>query len=100
MGMVIQSAKAMSSIKGKAMKGASGLILFAVAIKVLASAVKDLSTLSWDELIKGLVGVAGLIAAVTVFSKALSGSQNVFAASSKGIFSSKTQKNQIGRAHV
>lgn len=67
MGMVIQSAKAMSSIKGKAMKGASGLILFAVAIKVLASAVKDLSTLSWDELAKGLSGVGVLIGEISAF---------------------------------
>ena len=37
-----------------------GLILFATSIKILASAVKQLSKLSWGEMIEGLTGV-GLI---------------------------------------
>lgn len=65
--IVVKSAQSMSGIKGKVVKGATGLVIFAAAIKVLASAVKDLSTLEWDELAKGLAGVGGLMAAVSLF---------------------------------
>lgn len=55
---------------------ASGLIVLGVAIKVLASAVNDLSGLNWDELAKGLVGVGALLAGLALFTK--------FAAANKG----------------
>jgi len=45
------------------------LILLAAAIKILASAVKDLSSLDWDELAKGLLGTAVLITALALFTK-------------------------------
>ena len=41
---------------------AGSMILLATALTVLAGAVKILSTLSWDELSKGLVGVGGAMA--------------------------------------
>jgi tape measure domain-containing protein len=41
----------------------AGLLLLAAGIKVLASAVEDLSDLSWEEMARGLVGVSvGLVA--------------------------------------
>ncbi len=43
---------------------APSLILLSVAINILASAVKKLSGLSWNELAKGLSGVTGLLGAV------------------------------------
>lgn len=45
-----------------------GLVILATAIKILASAVTDLSGLSWEEMAKGLVGVGALLAALTLFS--------------------------------
>lgn len=65
--IVVAAAKIMSSNTKKAMKGAVSLISFALAIKILASACKSLSTLSWDEMKKGLVGVGILMAEVSVF---------------------------------
>lgn len=50
-----------------ATKAATGMVIFAAAIKILASAVKDLSALSWGEMAKGLVGVGVLLAEVDVF---------------------------------
>jgi tape measure domain-containing protein len=38
---------------------AVGILLLAGALKVLASATKDFSTMQWDELARGLVGMAG-----------------------------------------
>ena len=48
-------------------KGASQMVIFAAAIKVLASACEDLSALDWEELAKGLVGVGVLLAEVSLF---------------------------------
>jgi tape measure domain-containing protein len=45
-----------------------GLILLAGAVKILASAVGDLSGLSWNELTKGLVGVGTVLAALVLFT--------------------------------
>lgn len=45
------------------------LILLATAISILVGAVTDLSGLSWEELGKGLTGVAGLLTALTLFTK-------------------------------
>jgi tape measure domain-containing protein len=50
-------------IKGLAGIG-TGLILFAVALRILTSSVKALAELSWEDLAKGLVGVTVLIAAL------------------------------------
>ena len=43
------------------------LITLASSILILAQAVKTLSTLGWDQLAKGLIGVGTLLAAVGVF---------------------------------
>lgn len=56
------------------------LIFLAGAIKLLVSSVTDLSGLSWQEMAKGLTGVAAVLAALTLFTR--------FAALDKGgIFS-------------
>lgn len=46
-----------------------GLIALAAAIKILASAVNDMSGLGWNELAKGLVGVGALLGALILFTK-------------------------------
>lgn len=65
--VVVAMAKAMSTNSKRVMKGAVQMVIFAAAIKILASACKDLSSLSWEELAKGLAGVAGLMTAVALF---------------------------------
>lgn len=47
----------------------AALILLGAAVKILVSAVTDLSGLSWEEMAKGLVGVGSLLAALTLFTK-------------------------------
>lgn len=49
------------------------LIILSASILILASAVKKLSDLSWDELLRGLAGVAGLMGVFIVTSKLMSG---------------------------
>ena len=45
-----------------------GIIALSAGIKILASAVSDLSGLSWNELAKGLVGVGAILGALTLFT--------------------------------
>ena len=65
--IVVASSKAMASSQKQVMKGATSLIIFGAAIKILASACKDLSKLQWDELGRGLTGVGVLFAEIAVF---------------------------------
>ena len=65
--IVVASSKAMASGQKQVMKGATSLIIFGAAIKILASACKDLSKLQWDELERGLTGVGVLFGEIAVF---------------------------------
>lgn len=65
--IVVASSKAMASSQKQVMKGATSLIIFGSAIKILASACEDLSKLQWDELGRGLTGVGVLFAEIAVF---------------------------------
>ena len=64
---MIVAAKSLSQGGPTIIKGASQMVIFAAAIKVLASACEDLSTLDWEGLAKGLVGVGVLLAEVSLF---------------------------------
>lgn len=64
---MVAAAKVMGSGTQTIIKGATQMVIFAAAIKVLASVCEDLATLSWEELAKGLVGVGVLLAEVSLF---------------------------------
>lgn len=57
-------------------KFAGAMVVLGVAVKILASAVADLSALSWEELVRGLGAFAAILVAVNVFNK--------YAAANKG----------------
>ena len=67
--MMVASAEVLGSGGKTVMKGAGQMILFAAAIKILASACKQLSTMNWDELIKGFVGVGVFLTEISVFMR-------------------------------
>lgn len=46
-----------------------GLAAVAIAIKILASAVQDFSTMDWGSMIKGLVGVSAALTALALFTR-------------------------------
>lgn len=55
---------------GKKMISSSlGLIAMAAAVKILASAVANLSGMSWEELAKGLTGVGAVLLALGLFTR-------------------------------
>lgn len=64
---MIVASKSLSKGGPTIIKGASQMVIFAAAIKVLASACEDLSALDWEGLAKGLVGVGVLLAEVSLF---------------------------------
>ena len=70
--ILVASATALSKTSKGLIKGSAGLVVFAAAIRVLVGAVQKLSGLDWDELLKGLVGVAGLSAILVASATALS----------------------------
>ena len=45
------------------------MLLLGAAMKIFASAVKDFSNMAWEEIGRGLVGMAGALAAVTIAMK-------------------------------
>lgn len=65
--IVVAFAKIMSSGSSQLVKGATSLVIFSGAIKILASVCEDLSKLKWDELAKGLTGVGILLGEVAAF---------------------------------
>lgn len=66
-GVLAGVAKVISKHEKTIAKGAFNLIFLATAVKILASACKDISQLSWGELGKGLTGVGVLMAEIALF---------------------------------
>lgn len=57
----------LSKVGGKFMKGATGMIAFATAIRILASAVNAMSGLNMDQLKVGLIGIGVLCGELAIF---------------------------------
>lgn len=51
----------------------ASMIVLGTAVLIFASAVKKLSGLDWGELLRGMTGLAGILAVLTVTAKAMSG---------------------------
>lgn len=64
---MVAAAKILGSGSSTMIKGATQMVIFSAAIKILASACEDLSKLSWEDLAKGLVGVGVLMAEISLF---------------------------------
>lgn len=64
---LVAAAKVLGSGSSSVMKGSAQMVVFAAAIKILASACTDLAQLDLAGLAKGLTGVGVLLAEVSVF---------------------------------
>lgn len=69
LGALAGTAKLMQGKSAGIMSTALAMIPLALAIRLLVGAVDDLADLSWEELAKGLGGVAVLLTALGLFSK-------------------------------
>ena len=67
--MMVLVAQQLERSEKSVISGTTSLVIFAAAIKILASAVLDLSTLNFEQLCTGLAGVGGLLLGVTWFLK-------------------------------
>ena len=65
--MMSKVASNMSKNGGSFIKGSTGMIAFAFAIKVLGSACKDLSGLDFTSMIKGIAGLGVVMAEMSLF---------------------------------
>lgn len=65
-----RTAKNLSKDSETMMKGATGLIAFAIAVRLLVKPVRDLGSLDIPTLVKGLVSLGALFAELGVFMKA------------------------------
>ena len=65
--MMSKVASNMSKNGGSFIKGSTGMIAFAFAIKVLGSACKDLSGLDFTSMIKGIAGLGAVMAEMSLF---------------------------------
>ena len=65
--MMSKVASNMSKNGGTFIKGSTGMIAFAFAIKVLGSACKDLSGLDFTSMIKGIAGLGAVMAEMSLF---------------------------------
>jgi len=77
LGVIVGTSALLSKIEGKVIQGAASVVIFAVAMKVMASAVKDLGELKVGELVKGLIGLAAIMAEIVAFSVLMSATQGV-----------------------
>ena len=65
--MMSKVASNLSKNGGSFIKGSTGMIAFAFAIKVLGSACKDLSGLDFTSMIKGIAGLGAVMAEMSLF---------------------------------
>lgn len=62
---------------GKAITTATGVVIIAAAIKILASACEDFGMMEWGEIGKGLTMVGALLAEVAIFTKLTGNAKHV-----------------------
>lgn len=60
-----------AKFSGKSLTTAAGIVILASAIKILASACKDLGSLDFGQLVKGLVAMGGALAEVAIAMKVM-----------------------------
>ena len=69
MAVLVVAAKELAKVEGSVAKSAVGLLLMAVTINILVSAVEKLGALDTASLTKGLIGVGVLLAELVLFMK-------------------------------
>lgn len=67
--MLTKSVSALAANSGKTVKGAGSMILMALAINLLVKPVKELSSMEWGPMLKGLAGVLILLEGMSLFMK-------------------------------
>lgn len=61
-----------TDISGMSISKATGILIFSAAMLVLSKSIEKLSTIKFSSMIKGLMGLAGIMTVVTLFVKSTS----------------------------
>jgi len=61
MGVMVGASKLLSGSAGNLILAGVGMILLATGLSILAGAIKIFATMDWDEMAKGMVGLAGAL---------------------------------------
>jgi hypothetical protein len=61
--------KLMNGQSGKMVSTGIGLMFLAVAVKILASAVKDFADMDWQKMMQGLIGVGAVLGGLAIFTR-------------------------------
>lgn len=64
LGMIVAASWGLSKVQGSIMRTAVAMIPLAVGLRILASAVKAFATMSWEEMGRGLAGLAGALVVI------------------------------------
>ena len=78
MALVVDAMKTLSSGEGTILKGTTGIVILAAAIKVLASACEDFAYMEWSEIGKGLAAIGILFAELAMFTNLTGNAEHVF----------------------
>lgn len=78
---MIVAAKSLSKGGPTIIKGASQMVIFAAAIKVLASACEDFAQMNWGEIGRGLTSIGIVLAEIVAFTRLTGNAQHVIATS-------------------
>lgn len=85
LGILIAAVKPLQSNTAGMVKAAASLILLGIALRIMASAIGKMGSLSWGEIAKGLTGVAGALVVMIVALNKMPKGGAVRAAVSMGI---------------
>lgn len=67
----------MAKFSGKAVSTATGIVILAAAMKILASACGDFGSMSWGEIGKGLASIGALLAMLAAFTNLTGNAKHV-----------------------
>lgn len=71
MRILVRGAKGLSKVTGSIARTAFGLILLGIALNLMVKPIKSLSSLSLDQLMTGLIGVAASLYFIAAFMKSI-----------------------------
>lgn len=78
--VLVVAAKQLSQGEKRLVKGAGSLVIFASAIYILSGVLKKIGQLDFKTIIKGLVGLAGVMAELVIFTKTIGSTKGMVSA--------------------
>jgi tape measure domain-containing protein len=69
LGTLVAASNRLNTLAPGMIRTAAGLVILAAAIRLLVESVQELGGMDWQSLVKGLVGVGAILAALALFTK-------------------------------